>query len=185
MKKLITICFAIFLAAASFQARAMIVIAPLTVCFEGYSGGVSHPNDCLYITYDVNEICPGVYEYSYDLLTDRPQALTSFTIGGSGDPLDTSGMSMVSYGKSDANDSGFSSDSVGWDWGFNSNVTRDDISFTSGVAPGYAGFTVNDDDMQWSSPAMLAAPVPEPSTFAMLVASAFAFCLLKDRLKTR
>lgn len=187
MRKLIIISFAILLAAVSFQARAVIVIAPQTVSFVGVSDGILQPNDCLYITYEVNEICSGVYEYSYDLQTIHPDALTSFTIGGSEDPLDTSGISMLGYGKTDPGASGFNNDSVGWDWGFNSDVTSDDVSFTSEVAPGFAGFTVNDDDVEWTSPALLAAPVsvPEPATFALLAASAFAFCLLKDTLKTR
>jgi hypothetical protein len=183
MKKLITISIAIFLAAVSFHARAIIVVAPQMVSFVGLSDGVSQPNNCLYITYEVDEIRSGIYEYNYDLLTVNPEALTSFTIGGVGDPLDTSGMSMLDYGKADADASGFNSDSVGWDWGFNSDVTSDDVSFTSDVAPGYAGFTVNDDDMEWGSPALLPAPVPEPGTFTLLVASAFVFCLLKDRCR--
>jgi hypothetical protein len=104
MKKSISFVIAGLLAAASFQARAIIVIAPQTVSFVGNSDGVIHPNNCLYI------------------------------------------------------------------------------------APGYADFTANDDDMAWTSPALLPAPVPvpEPATFALLVASsAFAFCLLKDRLNAR
>jgi len=183
MKKLITIAVAIFLAAASFQARAIVVVAPQTVSFVGISDGVSQPNNCLYITYEVNEIGSGVFEYNYDLLTVNPEALTSFTIGGYGDPLNTAGISMLDYGKAEKDASGFSTDSVGWDWGFNSDITCDDVSFTSNTAPGYAGFTVNDDDMEWSSPALLPAPVPEPSTFTLIAASAFAFCLLKDRFK--
>jgi hypothetical protein len=176
MKNLITISIVIFLAAASFRARAIIIIAPQTVSFVGVSDGVAHPNNYLCITYEVDEILSGVYEYNYE-------ALTSFTIGGDGDPVDTTGMSMLGYGKADADASGFNNDSVGWDWGFNSDVTCDDVSFISDVAPGYAGFTVNDDDMEWGSPAPLPAPVPEPSTFTLLVASAFAFCLLRDRLR--
>lgn len=188
MKKLIATAIAILLAAASFQARATIVIAPQTVSFVGNSDGVIHPNNCLYITYEVNETSSGVYEYDYDLQTINPEALTSFTIGGAGDPLITTGLSMLDYGKAEAEASGFNGDSVGWDWGFNSDVTSDDVSFTSDIAPGYADFTANDDDMAWTSPALLPAPVPvpEPATLALLVASsAFAFCLLKDRLTPR
>jgi hypothetical protein len=185
MKKLITIGVAIFVAAVSFQARAIVIIAPQTVSFVGVSDGVSQPNECLYITYEVNEIRSGIYEYNYDLQTVNPEALTSFTIGGTSDPLDTVGICMLDYGKTDPGASGFNSVSVGWDWGFNSHVTSDDVSFTSDVAPGYAGFTANDDDVEWSSPAPLAAPVPEPSSFALLIGSAFAFCLLRDRFRTQ
>lgn len=171
------------LAAASFQARAIIIVAPQTVSFVGVSDGASQPNNRLYITYEVNEAGSGLFEYDYNLQTINPEALTSFTIGGNGDPLDTSGMSMLNFGKAEEDASGFNSDSVGWDWGFNSDVTSDDLSFTSDIAPGYAGFTVNDDDMEWTSPALLPAPVPEPSAFTLIVASAFAFCLLRDRFR--
>jgi len=183
MKKLLTFAITSLLAAASFQTRANIIIAPQTVSFVGVSDGVVHPNNCLYITCEVNEIQSGVFEYDYDLQTINPEALTSFTIGGANNPLITTGMSMLDYGKAEPDASGFNSDSVGWDWGFNSDVTSDDVSFTSDIAPGYADFTANDDDMAWTSPALLPAPVPEPTAFALLVASAFAFCLLKDRLK--
>jgi hypothetical protein len=185
MKKSITVAVALFLAAVSFQARAIIIIAPETVSFVGVSDGVSQPNDRLYITYEVTESRSGVFEYSYDLQTIDPEDLTSFTIGGASDPLNTAGMKMVDYGYADKGASGFNSDSAGWDWGFNSGVTCDDLSFTSDVAPGYADFTANDDDMEWTSPSLIAAPVPEPSVYSLLVATAFAFCLLKDRLKTR
>jgi hypothetical protein len=185
MKKLISFAIAILLGAASFQARAIIIIAPQTVSFVGVSDGVTHSDNRLYITYQVNELSSGIFEYDYQLQTINPEALTSFTIGGAADPLITAGMSMLDYGSAEADASGFNSDSVGWDWGFNSDVTSDDVSFTSDIAPGYADFTANDDDMAWTSPALLPAPVPEPSTFALLMASAFAFCLLKDRLTTR
>jgi hypothetical protein len=185
MKKLTSFAIAILLGAASFQARAIIIIAPQTVSFVGVSDGVSHSNNQLFITYEVNEINSCVFEYDYELQTIDPEALTSFTIGGAGDPLTTTGMSMLDYGKAEVDASGFNSDSVGWDWGFNSDVTSDKVSFTSDIAPGYADFTANDDDMAWTSPALLPAPVPEPSAFALLMASAFAFCLLKDRLTAR
>ncbi len=185
MKKPIIIAIAICLAAASFDAGANITIPSEIMSFVGVSDGVSQPDNHLNITCEVDEIGSGIYEYSYDLQTIDPEALTSFTIGGIGDPLNTTGMTMLDYGETDVAASGFNSDSVGWDWGFNSNVTSDDVSFTSTIAPGYADFTANDDDMEWTSPAMLPAPVPEPSTFTFILASAFAFCLLKDRLKTR
>ncbi|HEX3625766.1 MAG TPA: hypothetical protein VH280_10105 [Verrucomicrobiae bacterium] len=184
MKKLIRFAIAILLLAASIQARANIIIAPQTVSFVGISNGRAHPNDRLYITYEVDEIRSGIFEYEYDLQTIDPKALTSFTIGGADDPLITTGLSMLDYGHAEENASGFNSDSIGWDWGFNSDVTCDHLSFISDVAPGYADFTANDDDMAWTSPALLAAPVPEPSAFTLLAVSAFAFCLLKDRLRT-
>lgn len=188
MKNLITIAVASLFAAHAFQGRAIIVVPQQTVSFEGVSDGHTVPDDLLCITYEVNEINTGVYEYSYDLSTYVPEDLTSFTIGGAHDPLDTQGMKMLSYGAADQAASGFNSNSVGWDWGFNLNVTEDEVSYTSPIAPGEAAFTVNDDDIEWSSPALIpapvsdAAPVPEPTGLALLVASAFAFCLLKDRV---
>lgn len=188
MKNLITIAVAVLLAAVAFQGRAIIVVPQKTVSFEGVSNGQILPNDLLCITYEVKEIRTGVYEYSYDLATCVPEDLTSFTIGGDSDPLDTQGMKMLEYGEADHDASGFDSNSVGWDWAFNCNVTEDEVSYTSPIAPGDATFTVNDDDIEWSSPALIPAPVsglvtvPEPSALALLVASAFAFCLLKDRV---
>ncbi|HTV43481.1 MAG TPA: hypothetical protein VMF08_23160 [Candidatus Sulfotelmatobacter sp.] len=189
MKNLITIAVAGLLATVAFQGRALIVVPSQTVSFEGVSDGHTLPNDRLYITYEVNEIQTGVYEYSYGLTTYVPEALTSFTIGGNSDPLDTTGMKMLDYGCAEQDASGFDSNSVGWVWGFDSDVTDDDVSYTSPIAPGDASFTVNDDGIEWSSPALIpapvsdSAPVPEPSALALLVASAFAFCLMKDRLK--
>jgi hypothetical protein len=189
MKNLMTIGVAGLLAAVAFQGRAIIVVPPQTVSFEGVSDGHTIPNDKLFITYEVTEIQTGLYEYNYALSTYTPEALTSFTIGGAADPLDTQGMKMLDYGCAEKDASGFDGNSVGWVWGFNSDVTHDDVSYTSPVAPGDAAFTVNDDDIEWGSPALIAAPVsdpapvPEPSAMALLVASAFAFCLLKDRLK--
>jgi hypothetical protein len=36
-----------------------------------------------------------------------------------------------------------------------------------------------------TSPALLLDSAPEPSTFTLILASAFAFCLLKDKLNVR
>lgn len=185
MNKSITIAIAIFLGAFCLNAGAIIVVGPQTVSYVGISDDTPQPNNLLDITYEVDEIQAGVYLYNYELQTIDPAALTSFTIGGAHDPINTTGMAMLNYGHADANDSGFNSDSVGWDWGFRSDITSDEVSFTSDVAPGYAGFTANDDDIEWSSPALLPAPVPEPTAFALLAASAFAFCLFKDRLRVR
>lgn len=191
MKNLITITVAVLLAAVAYQGRAIIVVPPQTVSFEGISDGRTLPTDQLYITYEVSEIRTGVYEYSYNLSTYFPQDLTSFTIGGATDPIDTKGMIITDYGCADKDASGFNNNSVGWDWGFDSDVTHDDVSYTSPVAPGDATFTVNDDDIEWSSPALIPAPVsdpapaPEPSVVTLLVASAFAFCLLKDSVKLK
>ena len=191
MKNSITIAVAVLLAAVAFQVRAIIVVPQQTVSFQGVSDGQTVPDELLCITYKVTESHSGVYTYSYDLSTCIPEALTSFTIGGNADPIDTQGMKMLGYGEASHESSGFDSNSVGWDWGFNCDVTEDEVSYTSPVAPGDAAFTANDDDIEWSSPALIpapvsgTAPVPEPSALALLVASAFTFCLLKDRVRLK
>ena len=165
-------------------AQATVIVATNTVSFEGFSGGVGQPSDYLYITYDVNETSPGVYDYDYDLSTIAPEALSSFTIGGMTDPLITTGMAISNYGHASVSGSGFDSDSVGWVWGFSSGITSDDLSFTSPIAPGSATFTANDHDIEWESGSLIPAPVPvpEPSALALLaVASAMAGCLFKYR----
>lgn len=63
------------------------------------------------------------------------------------------------------------------------SMTHDNVSHTSLVTPADASFLVNGHNIEWSSPALIPAPVPEPSALALLVASAFAFCLWKDRAK--
>lgn len=184
MKRFILATAVASLIAVCIPARATVIIAPNTVSFEGLSGGVLQPSYDLSITYDVNEINPGVYEYDYDLSTTAAEKLTSFTIGGAPDPIDTDTMIISNYGHASVSGSGFDSDSVGWVWAFNSGVTSDDLSFTSDIAPGYATFTANDDDIEWSSGAMIPAPVPEPepSSFALFAGvAALAGGLLKRR----
>ncbi len=183
MKKFILAAVGTLLFVASFQARAAIIIATNTIAYEGTSGGLPQPNDYLYITYDVQQPdgSGGLYRYDYDLVTDDPDILTSFTIGGPGDPIDTQTMSIFNYGHASVTGSGFNSNSVGWDWGFNASVTSDTLAFNSQIAPGYASFTANDDDIEWESTATTfipaPMPVPEPSSFAMFGAAACAFCL--------
>jgi hypothetical protein len=182
MKKFILAAVGTLLLVASFQARAAVIIATNTIAYEGTSGGNALPSDYLYITYAVNQLSNGSYEYDYDLLTVNPEKLTSFTIGGLGDPIDTQTMAIFNYGSASVTGSGFDSNSVGWVWGFNADVTSDTLSFTSYIAPGYASFTANDDDIEWeSTPLTLIpapVPVPEPSSYALLGVAACAFCLI-------
>ena len=63
------------------------------------------------------------------------------------------------------------------------NMAHDDVNYTSLAAPADTSFTANGHNVDWRSPALIPTPVPEPSAWTFLVASAFAFCLLKDRVK--
>ena len=66
MKRLMMGTAVAALMALCHPAQATVIVATNTVSFEGISGGVAQPSDFLFITYDVNETSPGVYEYDYD-----------------------------------------------------------------------------------------------------------------------
>ena len=160
--------------------KATVVVATNTVTFYGIVDGTPNPSYQLNITYDVT-LDSGVYTYNYLLSTLPAENLLSFTLGGAPDPLDTQTMAIQNYGGASVSGSGISNDSVGWIWAFNSDVTTTDVSFTSSIAPGLATFTLNDDDIAWTSPPPLPAPVPEPTTWALLIVSAVIFGLFRIR----
>src|SRR5215469_9038670 len=116
MKNFVIVVVGALLLVASFQARAAVIIATNTIAYVGTSNGSQLPGSLLYITYDVNETSPGLYEYDYDLRTASPEPLTAFTIGGLPDPIDTQTMAMLNYGSSLVAASGFDNNSVGWAW---------------------------------------------------------------------
>lgn len=180
MKKLVLFTVAVMVAAMALSASASVVVATNTVTFFGIVDGTNDPAYQLNIKYDVT-LNSGVYNYNYLLTTAPGEDLYAFTLGGAPDPIDTQTMAILSYGGASPSASGISSDSVGWIWGFNSGVTSADVSFTSDIAPGTATFTLNDDDIAWTSPPPIPAPVPEPSSWALLAASAFVYGFFRFR----
>lgn len=184
MKTLKFFAVAAVVAVMALSARASVVVSTNTVTFYGIVDGTNDPAYQLNITYDVT-LNSGVYDYNYLLTTSPAEDLTSFTLGGSPDPIDTQTMAIENYGGASVSGSGISDDSVGWVWGFNSGITSADVSFTSDIAPGSATFTISDDDIAWTSPPPLPAPVPEPSSWALLAVSAFVYCLFRIRRTPR
>lgn len=163
------------------------IIAPTNVIFNGVSGGVSLPSYQLDITYDVT-FTPAndLYEYDYTLTTSPSENIYSFSLGGPVDPIDTAGLTITSYGGALPSASGFNSMSVVWGWAESSATTFATISFTSPIGPQLATFTANDDDIAWYAPPPIPAPipiapVPEPSTFALLTGLAFVYGLFRYR----
>lgn len=118
----------------------------------------------LTITYEVTESA-GLYTYCYALSTSPGEQLTSFTIGGSPDPVVTDTAVISSYGGADTSLSGVTGDSIIYQWDFNAGVTNADVSYTSSYGPTLATFTLNGDGDTWGSPPSIPAPIPEVSTF--------------------
>ncbi len=161
MRKFIAIVPVVTFLALGLCARASIVIPPTLVDFNG----VPYSSDGLSITYEVTQDS-GLYTYSYAFVTTPANPLTSFTLGGALNPVDTQSVFISSYGAADPFLSGVTSDSIIFEWDAGSGVTSDDVSYTSPNAPILATFTVNDDDVEWGSPNSIPAPaaVPEAST---------------------
>jgi hypothetical protein len=160
MKKVITITAAMCLLAIGLSAQAQIIIAPTMVNFTGTSPGFN-----LSITYGVTENA-GLYTYTYDIVTDPSEPLSSFTLGGTPDPVYTQSVVITQYGGADPLLSGVTGNSIIFGWDFNSGVTSADVSYTSMYGPRLATFTLNDHGVGWTSPPGIPAPtaVPEAST---------------------
>jgi hypothetical protein len=180
MKNLFLIAIAAVLMAAALSARATIITQG-TNTYSGDFNGTFYPSYQLTIAYEVTENNSDVYTYDYTLTTTPAEDLTSFTIGGMNDPINTNTMGNLIYGMASPLGSGIRSNSVIWEWGFNSSVSSDTVGFTSDLPPSLVSFTANDDDLEWSSPALIPAPVPEPSTYALLAGAALVFGFLKFR----
>lgn len=160
MRKFITFTALFVSLAVAISARGDIIIPQTSVTFDGSSPGFE-----LTIVYEVT-LNAGVYTYSYDLTTSPAEPLTSLTIGGTPDPVDTESVVITAYGGADMSLSGVKDNSIVFQWDFNSGITSADISYTSVNGPRLATFTLNDDGVGWTSPPGIPAPtaVPEPST---------------------
>jgi len=165
--------------AVGHSARATIITEG-TNTYSGIFNGSYNPAYQLTIAYEVT-LSSGVYTYDYSLTTTPAEDLTSFTIGGNNNPINTNTLGNMIFGLASPIASGYNSDSVGWLWGFNSGVTADSVGFTSDLPPGLVSYTANDDDIEWSSPDLIPAPVPEPSSLALLAGAALIFCFVKYR----
>src|ERR1700744_2378606 len=129
MKRTIISAVAVALLAVSMiTAKATVIVATNTVTYQGLVNGVPNPSYLLNITYDVT-LDSGLYTYNYLLSTTPAESIYSFTIGGAPDPINTSTMAIVNYGGASVSGSGFSNNSVGWLWAFNSNISTADVSF--------------------------------------------------------
>jgi hypothetical protein len=193
MKNLMVIAIAAVLMAVGHSARAIIVVMDGTNSYSGINAttGLPDPSYQLTIAYEVTETTGNnpysgnipYYTYDYTLTTTPSEDLTSFTIGGNSDPINTATINLFpfNYGVAIPAASGFNLDSVGWDWGFSSGITSDTVGFSSEIAPSLAAYTANDDGIDWSSPALIPAPVPEPSSVALLAGAVMVVGFFKYR----
>jgi hypothetical protein len=156
MRKLITFTALFVSLAVALSARADIIIPQTSVTFDGTSPGYE-----LTIVYEVT-LNAGLYTYSYDLSTSPAEPLSSFTIGGNPDPIDTQSVVITAYGGADTLLSGATGNSIVFQWDFNSGITSADVSYTSVNGPRLASFVLNDDDIGWTSPPGIPAPTPVP-----------------------
>lgn len=163
MRKLMAIVPLGALLAMGLSAHADIVIPSTEVSFNG----IPYFSDALSITYEVTETA-GLYTYSYDLATTPAEYLTSFTIGGALNAIDTQSVFISSYGGADPFLSGVTGDSVIYEWDFNSGITSADVSYTSPNAPMFATFTLNGDGVEWTAPDSVPAPSPVPEASTLL-----------------
>lgn len=152
-------------------AHATVIIPSTNVVFTAIYNDAPAPGYDLNITYDVPQT-GSLYEYDYTLNTSPAEDITSFSIGGALDPINTAGLTITATGGAVA---GTNSMSVAWSWGIESTVTNVFVSFTSPIAPEYATFTTSDDDLVWTAPPPIPAPVPEPSSLAIVAASVSVF----------
>jgi hypothetical protein len=167
MKKFATIAVAVALAITGLSASAQIIIPPTMVTYEGQSGGVTLPNYFLSITYGVTESA-GLYTYTYTLVTTPGEPMLSFTLGGNVDPVFTQSAGISNFGASNPALDGITGNSVVFGWNFIPGVTSDTVAFTSPYGPRLATFTLNDDDILWTSPDAIPAPTPVPEAPTVL-----------------
>src|SRR5580698_3205275 len=95
MKKIITAVAAMCVLAIGLSAQAQVIIAPTAVNFTGTTPGFD-----LSITYGVT-LNAGLYTYTYDIVTDPSEPLSSFTLGGTPNPVYTQSVVITQYGGAD------------------------------------------------------------------------------------
>lgn len=159
MRNRVKITVAAMLAVGALSSPAQIIISPTLVTYQGQSGGVTLPNYQLAITYGVTESA-GLYTYSYTLVTTPGEPMLSLTIGGNVDPVYTQSAALLNTGSTDTLLDGFTSNAIIFGWDLNPGTTSDSVSFTSLYGPTFATFTLNDDDILWTSPNSIPAPTP-------------------------
>lgn len=162
MSKLYKSVLIVILLALGFSARAQVILQNEAT----FSGNSPYSSYQLTIAYEVT-LSDGLYTYSYDLSTSPAVKLTSLTIGGSLDPVDTQSVVIQPGGGIDLSLSGASNDSIGFIWDLNPGATSGDVSFTSTNAPTMTTFTLNGDGVEWGSPGSIPAPdaalIPAPA----------------------
>lgn len=159
MKCVKTVVVAVMLAALGFSAQAQIIITPTLVTYTGQSGGSPVPNSTLSITYEVT-LNAGLYTYSYILTSPAADPMLSFTLGSKVSPVDTQTVVLLNLGQTDPALDGVTATSIVFGWDFNSAVSSDTVSYTSVNGPALNTFTINDDDVVWTSPALIPSPAP-------------------------
>lgn len=161
MKCVKTVVVAVMLAALGLSAQAQIIITPILFTYTGQSGGSSVPNSTLAITYGVT-LSGGLYTYSYILTSPPDDPMLSFTLGSKASPVDVQSVAFANTGKTDLALDGITATSIVFGWDFNSGVSSDTVSYTSINGPALNTFTINDDDVVWTSPALIPSPAPTP-----------------------
>ncbi len=150
---------AVMLAAVGLSAQAQIIIPSTLVTYTGQSGGSPVPNSTLSITYEVT-LSGGLYTYSYILSSPTADPMLSFTLGSKASPADTLTVALLNLGQTDPALDGVTPTSIVFGWDFNSGVSSDTVSYTSVNGPALNTFTLNDDDVVWTSPSLIPSPTP-------------------------
>lgn len=187
MKNLIVIAVVAALMAISHPARAIVIVTEGANTYDGINplNGSQDPAYQLTIAYEVTEttgLNPS-YSYDYTLTTTPALDLTSFTIGGAFTPVDTQSIFDFKSGKANSG-SEFNNNSVIWEWNADAGLTCDTIGFSSDTPPDLVSFAAVDGGVDFNSPALIPAPVPEPSSWALL-AGAGLVLVISDTVRAQ
>lgn len=155
MKKMIIMGAVLAFAAMQYSAQATIILSGTATS----NGNSPHSGNMLTINYTVDDTA-GLYTYTYNLSTAPGEGLTSFTIGGSSDPIFTQTLTVLPGSQlASAVIPG-----VSVAYYFSGVITGGTVSFTSDYGPGMFSWGVNDLSVTWNNPPLIPAPVPEPAT---------------------